>query len=281
RMNPWSSTRAQQLTLQSSHVAQYLLKKAEEAEKAAERKIKRAYVVKERNYVTYNYVETKAGGDEENTLSSILVRAMQRKAKRKEIDQAIKIKHLEESKRKVEEEKQRCMEAKRRQNERLREMKENHKLRIMKEEQWREREARQARHNRKADDFCNKMLLRRYFRGFKTLVVISHDNRIMARDHYRLKLMQKTLSKLVLYREKEQHWRESLATSFHNVCLLHMFFTSWRERVSARAEQVRRGAEHYRQRLLRKYLWEWRWAALDHLLQRRADTQRATQHYHR
>ncbi|XP_045593616.1 coiled-coil domain-containing protein 191-like [Procambarus clarkii] len=286
-MNPWAPLTTQDLTLQPSHVTAYLsrelLRKAEETKKASERKRKTVHVVKERNYVTYNYVVPEAAedGDDDNTLSSILVRAMHRKTKRKEIDEAMKIRRLEDAKRKVDEEKRQCVEARRRQSDRLKEIRETHRLRVIKEEQWRAKEAKQARLNRLADVFRKNLLLRHYFGGFKKLVEISNDNRARARSHYRLKIMQKAMSRLVIHRDKEQQWREHLATSFHRVCVLHKFFTQWKERTAARAEQMVRAGGHHRRRLLRQYLWLWRWAALDQLLQRRAATQLARQHYHR
>ncbi|XP_071516034.1 uncharacterized protein [Panulirus ornatus] len=288
--NPWvAATPADEVHLQPSHVAaflsrQLLKKKEEEADKAAERSKKREYVVKERNYVTYNYVEAEesdAGEIGDNPLSSILVRAMQRKVRRQEIEEAMKIKRLEESKRKVEEEKRQCEEARRRQRDKLREMRENHRLRLVKEEQWRAREARRARHNKLADDFRKQKLLRHYFGAFKRLVKISRENKIRARKHYRQKILQRAFLNLRIHRDNRQRWRDQVAIRFHNECLLRKAFTHLKKAVAAREEQVARAVEHHRQLLLHRHVWLWRWAALDLLLERRAGIQRAKEHYHR
>ncbi|KAG7171097.1 putative trichohyalin-like 1, partial [Homarus americanus] len=323
-MNPWATTTAptEELVLHPAHVTAFLSKelrkKAKEAEKATENARRRAYVVKERNYETYNHIKGKTaegveGGDKDDTLSSILVRAMERKTKRKEMDEAMKIKKLEDIKRKLEEEKRQCEEARRTQNEKLIEMRETFKLRVMREQRWRAKEARQAKHNRLADDFRKHKLLYNYFNRFKILVVMSRDNRDKAKNHYQVKIMRKALTQLIIHRDKEQHWRENLAANFYNVCVVHKLFNKWREHTAhgraptahgrtptahgsvdrakpevrpledmrIRKEQLLRAEKHHRQRLLRQYLWTWRWVALDQFLQRRAHTDLATQHYQR
>ncbi|XP_042218248.1 coiled-coil domain-containing protein 191-like [Homarus americanus] len=291
-MNPWATTTAptEELVLHPAHVTAFLSKelrkKAKEAEKATENARRRAYVVKERNYETYNHIKGKTaegveGGDKDDTLSSILVRAMERKTKRKEMDEAMKIKKLEDIKRKLEEEKRQCEEARRTQNEKLIEMRETFKLRVMREQRWRAKEARQAKHNRLADDFRKHKLLYNYFNRFKILVVMSRDNRDKAKNHYQVKIMRKALTQLIIHRDKEQHWRENLAANFYNVCVVHKLFNKWREDMRIRKEQLLRAEKHHRQRLLRQYLWTWRWVALDQFLQRRAHTDLATQHYQR
>ncbi|KAK3865547.1 hypothetical protein Pcinc_028857 [Petrolisthes cinctipes] len=194
------------------------------------------FTVKDRNYETYNYVGATAKeiddvemGESDNTLSSILVRAMQRKARRREIDQAMKIKNLEETKRKLEEEKRRCKDERKKQEVKLREMKEAHRLRLMREEQWRERQIKLARQTKLADEFQKMTLIRYYFQGFKMLVEINRSNQRKAKYHYRQRIMQKAFSKLVINKEQEQLWKNRMASGFHNVTLLNKFFFIWKE----------------------------------------------------
>lgn len=202
--------------------------KAKGRNNGAQTTTKKTYALKDRDFVTYNYTEGR-GEEEDNTLSNILVRAMQRKTRRKEIDDAMKMKRLQETKLKAEEEKRRCQEAKFRQEARLREMKQMHQLRLIKEEQWRVREARQAKNNKLADEFRKTHILRRHFWAFKRLVEMSKANRIKARYHYRQKIMHKAFSILRIHSSKEIQWRDEIAIKFYEAFLLQKFFARWKE----------------------------------------------------
>lgn len=232
--NPWNNVMAPTTDkgpLHPSHVIAFADRqhqKAKRREKAAQTTTKKTYALKDRDFVTYNYTEG-LGEEEDNTLSNILVRAMQRKTRRKEIDDAMKMKRLQESKLKVEEEKRRCQEAKSRQEAKLREMKEMHQLRLLKEEQWRAREARLAKNNKLADEYRKTHLLRHYFKAFRRLVEISRANRVKAREHYRQNLMYKAFSNLRIHSCKEIQWRNLMATQFYEAFLLQKFFTRWKE----------------------------------------------------
>lgn len=248
KMNPWTSTQDDQHShLHSSHINEFLIrqhlqqKKAKEAERATGRARKPHYTVRDRNYETYNYLDVdtvreRATDDvdmleetDDNTLSNILVRAMQRKARRKEIDQAMKIKKLEETKRLLEEEKRRCKDERKKHEVKLREMREAHRLRLMREEQWRERQVRLAHQTKLADEFYKASLLRRCFQGFRILVEISRSNQRKAQSHYRHRIVQKAFTKLAINREQEHLWKDSMAVGFHNVTLLNKFFVVWKE----------------------------------------------------
>lgn len=246
KMNPWTSIQDDQDShLHSSHVNEFLIRqhlqqKAKEAERATGRARKPNYAVRDRNYETYNYVDVdtvreraddvEVGGEtDDNTLSNILVRAMQRKARRKEIDQAMKIKKLEETKRLLEEEKRRCKDERKKHEVKLREMREAHRLRLMREEQWRERQVRLVQQTKLADEFYKASLLRRCFQGFRMLVETSRKNHRTAQSHYRHRIVQKAFTKLAINREQEQLWKDSMAVGFHNVTLLNKFFVVWKE----------------------------------------------------
>lgn len=202
--------------------------KAKGKNKGAQTTPKKTYALKDKDFVTYNYAEGRKD-EEDNTLSNILVRAMQRKTRRREIDDAMKMKRLQETKMKAEEEKRRCQEAKFRQEARLREMRETHQLRLLKEEQWRTREARQAKNNKLADEFRKTWLLRRYFGAFRRLVEMSRANRIKARDHYRQKIMHKAFATLRLHSCTEIQWRDQIAGQFYEAYLRQKFFARWKE----------------------------------------------------
>lgn len=252
--------------------------KAKQRDKGPQTTPKKTYALKDRDFVTYNYTEGR-GEEDDNTLSNILVRAMQRKTRRKEIDEAMKMKRLQETKQKAEEEKRRCQEAKFRQEARLREMREMHQLRLMKEEQWRARETRQAKNNKLADDFRKTWLLRRYFRACRRLVEMSRANRIKARNHYRQKVMHRAFSSLRIHSCKEIQWRDQIATQFYEAYLRQKYFERWKEAKARREQQMARATHHHQKRLLRQALSGWRWAAVDLVLQRRAESLRASQHY--
>ncbi|XP_068217960.1 coiled-coil domain-containing protein 191-like [Palaemon carinicauda] len=296
-MDPWSLVvrESERHTVQVEGVVAYLNKQViqndRERTKSTEVTKQTVYVIKERNYETYNYIENKASSskdvkkddieDIDDTLSSILVRAMHRKAKRREIEEIRKMKAYELEKRKIEEEKKQCLEAKRKQCNKLREMKEAHQLRVMKEEQWRAREVRIAKQNRMADEFRKKKLLRLYFQVFKKLIIIKHENRIKAKNHYRLKLVQRVFARLILNKEQEQRWKVERATNFHNICILEKFFSRWKQLVEVRHDQLQTATRHHSNILLRRYLWIWKWWATDSLLHRRTQIQYAREHYRR
>lgn len=232
--NPWSSVMAptnDTTPLRPSHVIAFADKQHQKAKgriKGAQTAAKKAYTLKDRDFVTYNYTDGR-GEEDDNTLSNILVRAMQRKARRKEIDDAMKMKRLQETKLKAEEEKRRCQEAKFRQEARLREMREMHQLRLMKEEQWRARETRQAKNNKLADEFRKTRLLRHHFGAFRRLVEMSRANRIKARHHYRQKVMHRAFSTLRIHSCKEIQWRDQIASQFYDAFLRQKYFERWKE----------------------------------------------------
>ncbi|XP_063858792.1 coiled-coil domain-containing protein 191-like [Scylla paramamosain] len=277
--NPWSKvlTPTTDSLLQPAHVIAFADRQQRANEKNG-KKTKKTYALKEKDFVTYNYTEGR-GSEDDNTLSNILVRAMQRKTKRREIDDAMKMKRLQETKLKAEEEKRRCQEAKFRQESKLREMKEMHQLRILKEEQWRAREARQARNNKLADTFNKARLLRNSFRAFRKLIEMSKTNKIKAKNHYRQKVVQRAFSKLLIHSSKEIQWRDQVATHFYEAWLLQKYFAKWKEGKAEKDRQVMRATCHHHQCLLRRALWIWRWTALDLILQHRADSLRASKHY--
>ncbi|XP_064087388.1 serine/threonine-protein kinase 10-like [Macrobrachium nipponense] len=296
-MDPWSLVvrESERHTVQVEGVVAYLnqqiVEREREKAKSTEVTKKKIYVVKERNYETFNYIENKASSNKDvekheneaidDTLSSILVRAMHRKAKRREIEEIRKMKAYELEKRKIEEEKRQCLEAKRKQSNKLREMKEAHQLRVMKEDQWRAREARIAKQNRMADEFRKQKLLRSYFQVFKKLLITKHENRIKARNHYRYKLVQRAFAKFILNKEQEQRWRVERATNFHNICILEKFFSRWKQLAEMRHHQLHTAIQHHSNILLRRYLWIWKWWATDSLLHRRTQIQYAKEHYRR
>ena len=230
--NPWSKilTSPNNALIHPSHVLAFAdrhQQKVKEKTKAGQRTTKKSYTLKDQDFVTYNYTQRR-GDEDDNTLSSILVRAMQRKTRRREIDEAMKIKRLQDIKLKVEEEKRRCKEAKRRQENKLQNMKDMHQLRLLKEEQWRTREARLAMNNKLADTFLKTRRLRHSFSAFRKLVEISKANRIKAKNHYRQKILHKAFSKLLIHSSKEIQWREQMATNFHEVSILEKYFAKWK-----------------------------------------------------
>ncbi|XP_045135653.1 coiled-coil domain-containing protein 191-like [Portunus trituberculatus] len=280
--NPWSKvlTPATDSLLHPAHVIAFADRRQRANDKSGtlQKKTKKTYALREKDFVTYNYTEGR-GCEDDNTLSNILVRAMQRKTKRKEIDEAMKMKRLQETKMKAEEEKRRCQEAKFRQESKLREMKEMHQLKILKEEQWRAREARQARNNKLADTFNKTRLLRDSFRGFRKLIEMSKVHKIKAKNHYREKILQRVFSKLLIHSSKEIQWRDQVATHFYEAWLLQKYFAKWKEEKTEKELQMAKATRHHQQCLLRRALWTWRWKALDLILQHRANSLLASQHY--
>lgn len=234
--NPWSkvltpATDSSASLLHPAHVIAFAdrqQQRASDKSRTSHKKTRKTYALKEKDFVTYNYTEGR-GCEDDNTLSNILVRAMQRKTKRREIDEAMKIKRLQEIKLKAEEEKRRCQEAKFRQENKLREMKEMHQLRILKEEQWRAREARQARNNKLADTFNKARLLRNSFKAFTKLVEMSKVNKIKAKLHYRQKVLQRAFANLLIHSSKEIQWRDQVATHFYEARLLQKYFAKWKQ----------------------------------------------------
>ncbi|XP_069985475.1 coiled-coil domain-containing protein 191-like [Penaeus vannamei] len=286
-MDPWASVgRGSRRHLQVEDVVSFVVRehrvRVEQRAREAEGRPSKRHSIKERNYETYNYLENRTGSeDDDDLLSSILVRARERKEKRKQVEEIAKLRQLEETKRKIEEEKRRCLMERRKQEDKLRELKETHRLRVLKEQQWRAREARELSNKRKADEFRRKLLLRQYFTGFIRLVEISKNNKKEAMEHYTKVLLQKSLKKLLTNKQSEQRRKEKMASDFHAVRLLRRSLEEWSKKTSARRAQLQSAESHYQRVIQRRYLWLWKWAALDALLQRRTSLQLATQHHRR
>lgn len=232
-MDPWAGVgRGAGKRLQVEDVVSFVVRehraRVEQRAREAEGRPAKRHSVKERNYETYNYLENRLGSeDDDDLLSSILVRARERKEKRKQVEEMAKLRQLEETKRKIEEEKRRCLMERRKQEDKLREMKEMHRLRVLKEQQWRAREARELKNKRKADEFHRKILLRQYFTGFTRLVEISRNNREKAKEHYTKALLQKSLRKLLTNKQREQRSKEQMASDFQGVRLLRRSLKEW------------------------------------------------------
>lgn len=234
-MDPWAGVgRGDGRRLQVEDVVSFVTRehrrRAEQRARENDGSSAKRYVVKERDYETYNYLESGAGSEgDEDLLSSILVRARERKEKRKQVEEMAKLRQLEETKRKIEEEKMRCRMEKKKQEEKLREMKETHRLRVLREQQRRAREARDMSNIRKADEFHKKRLLRLYFTGFTSLIKISRSYKIKATEHYTKTLQQKSLKKLLINKQREQRSKEQTASDFHNIRLLRRSFQEWKK----------------------------------------------------
>ncbi|KAK7078883.1 hypothetical protein SK128_005355 [Halocaridina rubra] len=305
-MDPWAGVAKEKKNknISTEDVYSYFrqqrqIAKENETRIVVQRKI--TYAVKERNYETYNYIHEDVGfnseDDEEqsDTLSSILVRAMRRKEKRREIEEIRKIKQFEEEKKKIEEEKKQCLEAKRKHGDKLRELREAHQLRVLKEQEWRSREVRIARQNKLVEEFLKKKLLQRYFKQFRSLLVIKRENFIKARNHYRLKIVRKAFAKIVVNRDQELIRRDEMATNFYHICIIKKCFTIWKQMftqdirvfsvtpkaMEERRKQLEIAAVHYNALTLRRCVWVWKWWAVDEHLHRRTQIQHAKDHHRR
>ncbi|CAL4118878.1 unnamed protein product, partial [Meganyctiphanes norvegica] len=231
--NPWSSLVSDsQCSIQVERVEAFVMQAWEKHQnnRQAHRPSAVKHPVKERDFVTYNYnYEDLSSHDEGDTLSSILVRAMDRKDRHKQLEEQRKIRQLEEAKRKSEQEQLLIVEQRRRQSEALRQMQDRHRLRVLREEQRRRKEAQEHRQRELADAHYRKILLRQYFRKLEHAVTRSRDKHQRAVDHHRRKLLTVGLSKITMNAHDEIRWRVHLATSFYNTALLNKCFTQWKE----------------------------------------------------
>ncbi|XP_076047211.1 uncharacterized protein LOC143028726 [Oratosquilla oratoria] len=290
-MNPWQEmSDTSHIRISAEQVAGYIAteiqrkRDRDHAKKEAQKTPPRRtyHVLKDRDYVTYNY-----GAPEEvdqsrtNTLSSILCRARERSDRRRDREEQRKIREYEEGMKKVEEEQRRRKEERERQRRRLEEIAEEQRLRERKKELRREREAWEAFHTKLARRHYEEALLRRYFQHMKILVILRHEAIRRAKHHYATTLMKKALHALRIHQQQEHARKDSLALSFYNLKILQKYWLQWRMDMLQQKEEEAKIVNHHNLGLMRGYFQKWRSFTADEIVQRHSRMAVASSHYKR
>lgn len=244
-MNPWDS-----LAETDEYFDLSKLKKAlESGRETTQKKNEHKYNLKDKDYVTYNYLDTKSFGNNSsnlnednskgespespenglNTLKSILWRTQERQAKRKYLDELRNKERNRRKKEELEKEKKKIEEEKQKHEQLLTKLKEDYLLKKEKESIRRQSEARFLKLCKVAKSHHELNLTRFYFGQFKKILIIRKQQEIVAKQYLESKLMEIYVSKWRCYTKNEIEKKYNRADMFYNYKLLRKYMSLLQE----------------------------------------------------
>lgn len=240
-MNPWNSLVESYDCYDLSKVKQ-ALDNGKEVKPIQEKKGNK-YNIKDKDYVTYNYLDKELCGNNSenlkeedstkenglNTLKSILWRTQERQEKRKYLDEfrnkernRRKKEELEKQKKKIEEEKQKHKQL-------LSKLKEEYLLKKEKELMRRQSEARFLKLYKVAKSHHEFKLIKFYFYQFKQILIIRKQQEILAELHFESKIAAVYFSKWRSFTKVEIEKKYNRADMFYNYKMLRKCFSVLKE----------------------------------------------------